>query len=137
MKRIFYYHANKTHFQKKGFALGLVLRVELGNGSFNYRQHCYAIGLRIHYLRPYYFFFPFLQEKYLLPSPDVSPEKPFPLLNESPPVKTEEEWPSGSSELLIGLTDDNRKLVGYMVPWDPWIYQQLFNPAVGGTEVKK
>ena len=24
---IFYYHANKTHFHKKGFALGLVLRV--------------------------------------------------------------------------------------------------------------
>ena len=87
-------------------------------------------------LKTILFFFPFLQEKYLLPSPDVSPEKPFPLLNESPPVKTEEEWPSGSSELLIGLTDDNRKLVGYMVPWDPWIYQQLFNPAVGGTEVK-
>ena len=26
----FYYHANKTHFHKKGFALGLVLRVSEG-----------------------------------------------------------------------------------------------------------
>ena len=26
---IFYYHANKTHFHKKGFALGLVLRVRV------------------------------------------------------------------------------------------------------------
>ena len=26
MKMIFYYHANKTHFHNKGFALGLVLR---------------------------------------------------------------------------------------------------------------
>ena len=25
----FYYHANKTHFHKKGFALGLVLRVRV------------------------------------------------------------------------------------------------------------
>ena len=36
---IFYYHANKTHFHKKGFALGLVLRVrvlELGNGLLEY-----------------------------------------------------------------------------------------------------
>ena len=35
---IFYYYVNKTHFHKKGFALGLVLRVrvlELGNGLFN------------------------------------------------------------------------------------------------------
>ena len=29
MKIIFYYHANKTHFHKKGFALGLVLRVRV------------------------------------------------------------------------------------------------------------
>ena len=27
MKMIFYSHANKTHFQKKGFALSLVLKV--------------------------------------------------------------------------------------------------------------
>ena len=26
---IFYYYANKTHFHKKGFALGLVLRVRV------------------------------------------------------------------------------------------------------------
>ena len=26
---IFYYHANRTHFQKKGFALGLILRVRV------------------------------------------------------------------------------------------------------------
>ena len=26
---IFYYHANKTHFHKKGFALGLILRVRV------------------------------------------------------------------------------------------------------------
>ena len=71
----------------------------------------------------------------MLPSPSASPEKPFPLLNESPPVKTVEKWPEGSSELLTGLTDDNRKLVGYMVPWDSWVYQQLFNPAIGGTKV--
>ena len=34
---IFYYHTNKAHFHKKGFAPGLVLRVrflELGNGLF-------------------------------------------------------------------------------------------------------
>ena len=71
----------------------------------------------------------------MLPSPSASPEKPFPLLNESPPVKTAEKWPEGSSELLTGLTDDNRKLVGYMVPWDSWVYEQLFNPAIGGTKV--
>ena len=29
MKIIFYYHANKTHFHKKGFALGLILRVRV------------------------------------------------------------------------------------------------------------
>ena len=29
VKIIFYYHANKTHFHKKGFALGLVLRVRV------------------------------------------------------------------------------------------------------------
>ncbi|KAL9959501.1 hypothetical protein ACROYT_G032828 [Oculina patagonica] len=74
-------------------------------------------------------------EKYLLPSPDVSPEKRFPLLTETASVKPEDQWPSGSSELLTGLTDDNRKLVGYMVPWDPWIYQQLFNPTAGGATV--
>ena len=35
MKIIFYSHANKTHFHKKGFALSLVLKVrvlELENG---------------------------------------------------------------------------------------------------------
>lgn len=77
-----------------------------------------------------------MQEKYLLPSPDVCPEKPCPLLTEPVSVKTEDQWPSGSSELLTGLTDDNRKLVGYMIPWDPWVYHQLFNPTAGGTEVK-
>ena len=38
VKMIFYYHTNKTHFHKKGFALGLVLRVRvlvLGNGLLN------------------------------------------------------------------------------------------------------
>ena len=29
MKMIFYFHANITHFHKKGFALGLVLRVRV------------------------------------------------------------------------------------------------------------
>ena len=29
MKMTFYYHANKTHFHNKGFALGLVLRVRV------------------------------------------------------------------------------------------------------------
>ena len=29
VKMIFYYHANKTHFHKNGFALGLVLRVRV------------------------------------------------------------------------------------------------------------
>ena len=29
VKRFFYYRANKTHFHKKGFALGLVLRVRV------------------------------------------------------------------------------------------------------------
>ena len=77
-----------------------------------------------------------MQEKYLLPSPDVCPEKPFPLLAEPAAAKTEEQWPSGSSELLIGLTDDNRKLVGYMIPWDPWVYHQLFDPRAGGAKVK-
>ena len=28
MKRIFYFHANKTHFHKKGFALSLVFKGE-------------------------------------------------------------------------------------------------------------
>lgn len=76
-----------------------------------------------------------MQEKYLLPSPDVSPETPFPLLTEPAAGKVENQWPSGSTELLNGLTDDNRKLVGYMVPWDPWLYHQLFNPTAGGAEV--
>ena len=76
-----------------------------------------------------------MQEKYLLPSPGVSPEKPFPLPAEPQAVRAEDQWPSGSSELLTGLTDDNRKLVGYMIPWDPWVYHQLFNPTAGG-EVK-
>lgn len=77
-----------------------------------------------------------MQEKYLLPSPDVGPEKPFPPLTDPAAVKTEDQWPSGSSELLTGLTDDNRKLVGYMIPWDPWVYHHLFTPTAGGTEVK-
>ena len=29
MKIIFYYHTNKTHFHKKGFSFGLVLRVRV------------------------------------------------------------------------------------------------------------
>ena len=29
MKMIFYYHANKTNFHKKGFALGLIVRVRV------------------------------------------------------------------------------------------------------------
>lgn len=77
-----------------------------------------------------------MQEKYLLPSPDVGPEKPCSLLTEPAAVKAKDQWPSGSSELLTGLTDDNRKLVGYMIPWDPWVYHHLFNPTAGGTEVK-
>jgi len=77
----------------------------------------------------------FIQEKYLLPSPDVSPETSYPLLTEHAAGKVEDQWPSGSTELLNGLTDDNRKLVGYMVPWDPWLYHQLFNPTAGGAEV--
>ena len=35
MRMIFYFHANKIHFQKKGFEFSLVLKVrvfELGNG---------------------------------------------------------------------------------------------------------
>ena len=35
LKMIFYSHANKTHFHKKGFPLGLILKVrvfELGSG---------------------------------------------------------------------------------------------------------
>ena len=76
-----------------------------------------------------------MQEKYLLPSPDVSPETPIPLLTEPAAGKVENQWPSGSTELLNGLTDDNRKLVGYMIPWDPWLYHQLFNPTAGGAEV--
>ena len=35
MKTIFYFHANKTHFQRNGFALSLVIRkqdiLKLGN----------------------------------------------------------------------------------------------------------
>ena len=77
-----------------------------------------------------------MQEKYLLPSPDVCVENPFPRLTEPVACKVEDQWPSGSSELLSGLTDDSRKLVGYMIPWDPWIYQQLFNPTAGGAKVK-
>ena len=37
MKMISYFHSNKTHFHKKGFALSLALKVtvlELGNGPF-------------------------------------------------------------------------------------------------------
>ncbi|XP_068758689.1 uncharacterized protein [Montipora capricornis] len=73
-------------------------------------------------------------EKYLLPSPSVSPEKTFLLPTSSPEVNHSDEWASGSSELLSGLTDDNRKLVGYMVPWDPWMYQQLFYPKTTGND---
>lgn len=73
-------------------------------------------------------------EKYLLPSPSVSPEKTFLLPTSSPEVNHNDEWASGSSELLSGLTDDNRKLVGYMVPWDPWMYQQLFYPKTTGND---
>ena len=36
MKMIFYFHVNKTHFHKNGFALSLVIRkqdiLKLGNG---------------------------------------------------------------------------------------------------------
>ena len=32
MEMIFHSHANKTHFHKKGCALGLILKVELGSG---------------------------------------------------------------------------------------------------------
>ena len=36
MKKIFYFHGNKTHFHKNGFALSLVIRkqdiLKLGNG---------------------------------------------------------------------------------------------------------
>ena len=64
----------------------------------------------------------------------MSPEKTFLLPTSSPEVNHNDEWASGSSELLSGLTDDNRKLVGYMVPWDPWMYQQLFYPKTTGND---
>ena len=90
-------------------------------------------------LRPFYFtiYVSLLQEKYLLPSPDVSPDKSFPLpVSTQAPAVDDDQWASGAAELLSGLTDENRKLVGYMVPWDPWVYQQLFNPSAGGAMVR-
>ena len=91
-------------------------------------------------LRRFYFtiYVPLLlQEKYLLPSPDVSPDKSFPLpVPTQTPALDDDQWASGAAELLSGLTDENRKLVGYMVPWDPWVYQQLFNPSAGGAMVR-
>ena len=78
-----------------------------------------------------------LQEKYLLPSPDVSPDKSFLLpVPTQTPADDDGQWTNGSAELLSGLTDENRKLVGYMVPWDPWVYQQLFYPSAGGATVR-
>lgn len=74
-------------------------------------------------------------EKYLLPSPDINPEKSFPLPSATPADQHKDQWASGSADLLSGLTDDNRKLVGYMVPWDPWVYQQLFYPTAGSAKV--
>ena len=71
----------------------------------------------------------------MLPSPDVNPDKAFPLPSSTSAVKEDDQWASGSAELLSGLTDENRKLVGYMVPWDPWVYQQLFNPTADGDKV--
>ena len=83
--------------------------------------------------------FSLFQEKYLLPSPDFNRDKSFPLPvpSETPGIKDDDQWVSGSAELLSGLTDDNRKLVGYMVPWDPWIYQKLFNPVIGGAKARE
>ena len=72
----------------------------------------------------------------MLPSPDVSQDKSFPYPSASPEVKDDGQWASGSVELFSGLTDDNRKLFGYMVPWDPWVYQQLFYPTAGGAKVR-
>ncbi|XP_074608990.1 uncharacterized protein LOC141863372 isoform X2 [Acropora palmata] len=73
-------------------------------------------------------------EKYLVPSPGVSPEKPFSFSPMSNEVQDDKQWASGSAELLSGLIDDNRKLVGYMVPWDPWIFQKLFFPEAAAGE---
>ena len=90
-------------------------------------------------LRPFYFtiYVSLLQEKYLLPSPDVSPDKSFPLpVSTQAPAVDDDQWASGAAELLSGLTDENRKLVGYMLPWDPRVYQQLFNPSAGGAMVR-
>ena len=78
------------------------------------------------------------QEKYLVPSPGVSPEKTCLLPTALPEVNADDQWAIGSSELLSGLTDDDRKLVGCLVPWDPWIYQQLFFPkAAEGKWVRR
>ena len=45
MELIFHSHANKTHFHKKGCALGLILKVMVfGTGSFPYA--CLAIFKR-------------------------------------------------------------------------------------------
>ena len=46
----FYYHANKTHFHKKGFALGLVLRVRVfgtRKWPISYRLAGWPAGYRI------------------------------------------------------------------------------------------
>ena len=90
-------------------------------------------------LRRFYFtiYVSLLQEKYLLSSPDVSPDKSFPLpVPTQTPAVDEDQWASCAAELLSGLTDENQKLVEYMVPWDPWVYQQLFNPSAGGAMVR-
>ena len=50
-EKVFYYHANKTNFHKKGLALGLVLRVRvfgtrkwpIGGGSTIFIQYSRAL----------------------------------------------------------------------------------------------
>ena len=66
-----------------------------------------------------------------------SPDRDLPTVNGPSADKTACKWAPGTSELFEGLTDESRVLVGYLVPWDPWVYQQLFNPTTGGLEVRK
>ena len=43
MKMVFYSHANKTHFHRKGFELNLVLKVSFWNLEMAYLAHSYRL----------------------------------------------------------------------------------------------
>ena len=53
MKLVFYSHASKTHFRKKGFELNRVLKVSFWNLEMAYLAHSY----RVIYTPPYTYLF--------------------------------------------------------------------------------